>query len=84
MTSDGAIATLAVTVLFLAFIVYSQNRGVARLRKARDLLQMRLDAVALDRDGWRDVAQRALLVAQIGRGVNERAARIAETVVSKT
>jgi hypothetical protein len=37
------------------------------------------DAVIRDRDGWRDVAQRALVVAQLSRSVTRRATKLTRT-----
>jgi len=45
-------------------------------RAERDALRENLNAMAADRDGWRSVGERALLVAQLGKQVTTRAARV--------
>lgn len=49
----------------------------ATARNERDQAREDLVAVTNDRDGWRSVAERALLVAQIGKQVTLRATRVA-------
>jgi hypothetical protein len=49
-------------------------------RDERDYLKSELVRVVQDRDGWRDVANRALLVAQVGRNTTRRAANLANRV----
>lgn len=78
---------LAINVVLLAVIFGSICVGrfilwplYASLKKERNMLQERLDAVVRDRDGWRGVAERALLVAQIGKQVSRRATRLVARV----
>lgn len=84
MEADGVISGLLVLVVSLSFWVYSEHRGHDRMRVQRDAVQARLDAVVVDRDGWREAAQRGLVQVELRRDLMQLASRIAESVVAKT
>ena len=73
------IVAVETTLLFAIFLVL---RAVIwpMYVKTRDhctLLEERLNAISAGRDGWREVAERALFVAREGKGVTQRATKIA-------
>jgi len=66
---------LVVLVLLVRFGIWPMYTAM-RDRYAR--CQSQLAAVSADRDGWRDVGERALLVAQFGRRTLDRATQLVE------
>lgn len=69
----------AVVIVAAAGVVYFVEwRLYMMVRRERDECKQSLAAVVADRDGWRGVAERALLVAQIGKRVTTRATSAAQ------
>lgn len=63
----AALVVFFATACFILTILYQRSRSS-------------LELVIRDRDGWRGVAERALLVAQIGKHVSRRATGLASRV----
>ena len=69
---------VAFTILGLCLVAslvgsFIQWRSYTGLKAERNFLQRRLNLMTRDRDEWRSVAERAILVAQISKGVTQRA-----------
>lgn len=75
----SSLAWLATCALAIVLLHVTEWRLYTAARTERDLLRERLTAVVGDRDQWRTVAERALLVAQMGARITTRAARVATT-----
>jgi hypothetical protein len=70
-------ALAAVVVHLIEWHLYTNTRGkLIALRES-------MAAMTKDRDGWRSVAERALVIAQIGRRVTIRATHAATTKASE-
>lgn len=71
------LAAVAAAVLIAALAVhFTEWRLYTSMRAERDDLRATLVAITADRDGWRSVGERALLVAQLGTRVTQRATRL--------
>lgn len=91
MEASALIEPLIVLIVALVFWVIASRRDVRRVELERETLRAQnerirgdLDAVVRDRDGWREAAMRATLIAEVSQGVTVRATRVAETVVAQT
>jgi hypothetical protein len=75
----SAIETTVLICLFVVLRVVLWPMHVASRNECLDL-QARLDAVTAGRDGWRDAAERTLVLAQLSKAVTRRATQIVAEV----
>lgn len=69
----GSFVLNTVLLVLVCFVCVPLYRAA---RRQRELCAEDLRILTVERDGWREVANRALLVAENGRNVSRRATRL--------
>lgn len=82
MEADGIISSLAILVVVLTIWGFVQQRATVRANTLLDRQRADVLAIIADRDGWREAAMRATLLAESSQDTTERATKVAETIVA--
>jgi hypothetical protein len=72
----ASLVAIGLLVSAIVAVHFTEWRLYTTMRAERDTLRDSLTAMTADRDGWRSVGERALLVAQLGTRVTKRATRL--------
>jgi hypothetical protein len=82
LTVLAVVSAIETTVLICLFVVLRAVIWPMHIaaRNQCDDLQKRLDAVTAGRDGWRDVAERTLVLTQLSKDVTRRATQLVAEV----
>lgn len=84
MEANGIISSLLILVVVLGIWGVVQQRATVRVNQLLDRQRLDVLAILADRDGWREAAMRATLIAEVSQGTTERAARAVERVAANS